>query len=499
MRGPAKHLTKGVAIYGAGDAAINIVNFVLLFVYVQGGFVSPTDYGAVLIIGALETFAKVLSRWGLDGAFMRLFHDREAGAARQKLASSMLWFMLAANSLIFGAALASSGSLSTRLFSLPGYLTPLRLMLINTFLISFTFVPFHAMRLRNEPLKYSAFAFARSIGTLVLRIVLVIVMGLHITGFYLADLIMTLVLLPWLWPWFRPFVGAVFSRAELAAALRFGFPRVPHGLAQQALDSGNKLLLSRFIPLELSGVYQNDVSVGTTGIKFFTSAFETAWAPFYYATAKQPDAKEVFRKMTTYGVAVLALLVAGTTAIAHDIVLVALTPQYLLAWRVIPIVALAVAFQGVYLLTSIGLNLTSRTIFYPVATFAAAGVGLGSGWFLMPKMGVVGAAIAFLLSCVTQAIIAFVLSQRFYPVTYEAGRLVRILSAALVSCAAALALTPAMSPLAGLLARGSLTVIFYVALLWVTGFFRPTERAFMREMIARVRRRGASPPSADAI
>ena len=87
----------------------------------------------------------------------------------------------------------------------------------------------------------------------------------------------------------------------------------------------------------------------------------------------------------------------------------------------IPFIALGMALQGVYLLTSIGLNLTSRTEYYPVATFAALIVGLGSGVILMPRFGVAGAAIAFLASTITQTSVALVLSRRFYPVTYEDG------------------------------------------------------------------------------
>ena len=488
MRGPAKHLTKGVAIYGAGDAAIQIVNFVLLSVYVKGGFLNAVDYGALLILISVETFAKVISRWGLDGAFMRFYHDRDEGPDRQRMASTIVWFMLVVDSLLVTAALAVSGRFARHMFADPQYLSALRLMLVNTFLIGFTFLPFHAMRMRDQAAAYSGFTFARSVGTVLLRILFVIVVRHGITGMYLADLTMTVILLPWLWPWVRPLLRPVFSTAELRAALRFGLPRLPHGLAQQALDGGNKILLSRYISPAQLGVYQNGTTLGTA-IKFFTSAFETAWAPFYYTTSRQPDAKQVFRKMTTYGVAVLVLLVAGTTAVARDAILVVLKPEYIGAARVIPLIATGLALQGVYLLTSIGLNLTRRTEFYPVATFAAAAVGLGSGVMLMPRYGILGAATAFLLSYLTQASVAFALAQRFYPVAYETGRLARVVAAGVAATAAGLWAVPSMPALAGLFARGAATVVTYVALLWVSGFFRPTERAFMREMIAQVRRR----------
>jgi O-antigen/teichoic acid export membrane protein len=498
LRDRLHHLTRGVAIYGAGDAAIQVVNFCLLAVYVKNGFLRENDFGALALLIAVETFAKVISRWGLDGAFMRFYGERADGLDRRRLATTIFMFLAAANVVVFTIGLALSPNIARVTIGL-AYLTALQLVLVNTFLMAFTFLPFHAMRLRNEAVAYSALTFTRSIGTLVLRIALVIGYGLGVTGYCLADLVMTLVLLPMLWPAVRPLLGGAFSLAELRTTMRFGLPRVPHGLAQQALEHGNKVLLSLFIPQALLGVYQNGTTLGTTGIKFFTSAFETAWAPFYYATARQADAKDVFRKMTTYGVAALTLLVAGTIAIARDVVLLMLTPDYLAAVPVIPLAALAVACQGVYLLTSIGLNLTSRTEYYPVAAFAAAGVGLGSGVFLMSHHGLVGAAAAFLAAYATQAVVAFALAQRFYPISYERGRLARVVVAGIVAGAAGVWALPAMPAALGVLLRGSLTVVVYVAILWVTGFLRPTERAFMREIAARFgERRRARPVAGDA-
>jgi O-antigen/teichoic acid export membrane protein len=491
VRDYVRKLGTGVAIYGAGDAAIHVVNFGLLAVYVKGGFLTRTDYGALAIILAIEAFARVISRWGLDGAFMRYYHDRGDGLPR--LASTIIWFLLAADLAIFGLALALAGVVGRAAFDDPQYIGALRLMLVNAFFMAFTFLPFHAMRMRNEALVYSSFTFARSIGTLVLRIVFVIGLQWGLPGMYLADLIVTLAILPVMWPWFRPYVGPWFSAADLRTALRFGLPRVPHGLAQQALDGGNKLLLNAYIPQAQLGVYQNGVTLGSA-VKFFTSAFETAWAPFYYSTARAPDAAIVFRKITTYGVAVLTLLVAGATAVAPDVVLLMLTPEYLPAASILPLIAVGMACHGVYLLTSIGLNLTSRTEFYPVATFAAAAAGRWSRRWVITPPGVMGAAVAFVLAYAVQAAVAFVFAQRFYPIRYEGGRLARVLGAGVLAAVVVPRVVPDLPPLAGLLVNGAATAGLYAGLLLATGFLRPAERAFLRELAGRVRARRSARP-----
>ena len=490
MRESVRHLSKGVAIYGAGDAAIQVVNLLLLAVYVKGDYLSSSDYGALALVLAVEMMAKVVARWGLDGAFMRFYHERPAGGPLEQLTSTIVWFTFAADAIVFGGLLVASGWLGARVFTESEHVLAFRLMLANTFLLCLTYIPYHLMRLRNEAVTYSAVSFARAAGTTVARIAFVIWMGWGLAGWFAADLLITLLLLPALWRWMGPLVRARFSTDDLRLVLLFGLPRLPHGLAQQALEAGNKWLLNRFIPLAQLGVYQMGFTFGTA-IRFFTSAFETAWAPFYYATSRQSGAPETFAKLTTYAVAVLTLLVALTVVAAKEIILVALAPEYLEAARVIPIIATAIALQGVYLLTSIGLNLTSQTKYYPVATFAALAVGLGGGALLMPRLGITGAAIAFLASALTQTATAFYFARRAYPISYEIGRLLRVFVAGVAASLAGLWLIPDVGPVAGLLLRPLTAMMVFVGLLASVGFLRRSERAFAAETLNALRRRRA--------
>src|SRR5262249_16974277 len=157
------------------------------------------------------------------------------------------------------------------------------------------------------------------------------------------------------------------------------------------------------------------------------SAFESAWAPFYYATVREPDAPRVFRTVTTYGVAVLALLTAGLSAVGKDAA-AAMTHGRLMApdhprWQqgsiVITWTAIGVFLQGIYLLTSIGLNITKRTQYYPVATIAAAVTNIVLNFLLIPRYGIVGAAWANGAAYGVQAALGCSFSQRFYPIQYE--------------------------------------------------------------------------------
>jgi O-antigen/teichoic acid export membrane protein len=480
-----RDLSKNMAVYGLGDVAISVVNFLLLPLYVR--YLSPGDYGVLGLLGSVEVIAKIFFRWGLDGAFMRLYYDAPDEAGRRRLASTIFLFLLATNGVLLAGSLFLSPPLARGLFETESNVGALRLVLLNMFITGFTFIPFHVLRMEQRSLEFSALTFGRSVATVILRIVLIVGFGYGVLGVVAADIIVTVGVVLVLLRHFAPLIRAELSRPLLREALAFGLPRIPHAAAQQVMAVGDKFLLAFFnVPLAQVGVYTMGVSFGLTQ-KLFLSAFEYAWAPFYYANAREPGAPRLFASVTTYGVAALALMTAGLTAIGGDIVVAMAGPAYRDAAPVVTWTAVGVLLQGVYLLTSIGLNITKQTAYYPVATSAAAAVNVVLNLALIPRFGIVGAAWANAACYAVQAAIAFGFSNRFYPVTYETGRLARVLLAAAVACLAARSLPATLPPVAGVFARGT-TVVAVMALgLWLGGFFRPEELRVLR----RVRRRPA--------
>ena len=75
--------------------------------------------------------------------------------------------------------------------------------------------------------------------------------------------------------------------------MRFGLPRLPHGVAHQIMAVSDRDILTRFVTLAEVGLYSVGASFAMA-MELFLSAFEYAWAPFYFAT-KEPDAKRDYQ------------------------------------------------------------------------------------------------------------------------------------------------------------------------------------------------------------
>lgn len=479
-----RELSKGLAIYGSGDVAVQILNFLLLPLYVV--YLSKADYGVIALLAAVEAPAKLFFRWGIDGAFMRYWYDCEDEAARQRLASTLFFFLLGVNGILLVASLAAAPSLSERLLESPGYTLALQLVLLNTFAIGFTFIPFHVLRMQNRAAQFTGLTLARSVSTLLLRLALIVGLGYGVMGIVLADVLVTAVLMVVLIRWFAPLIRPVFSVDVLRASLKFGLPRVPHGFALQIMSVADRVILQWFTTLDVVGVYAMGVSFGLVP-KIALGAFESAWAPFYYATAREADAKRVFTTVTTYGITVLALMTAGLSAIAADLLHVMTGGRFVDAAPVVVWTSIGVFFYGVYLLTSIGLNITTNTKYYPVSTAVGAAVNVGLNFLLIPAYGMLGAAWANGASYAVQSGIAYHFSQRFYPIDYEKARIARAVAAAMLAYAVA-RLLPDMPPLAGLLARGTAVIVVMGGMLWMAGFFSADELRWLNRLRQRRRR-----------
>ena len=480
MLARVKNLFGNLAIYGLGDVATSLVSLLLLPVYTR--YLTPSDYGVIAMLLTIEAIAKVALRWGVDTAFMRLYYDCADHAARQRLASTVFFFLLGANGSLVVCAIASAGWLSARIFGTTEHALLIGLVLANSFVTGFYFIPFQVMRIGERSGQFIALVFARSAGTLVVRLVLVVWAGMGVLGVVVADVIVTAVFTPILGIWFRPLLRPTFSRTVIRAALGFGLPRIPHSIANQAIGLADRYFLNAYGSLRDVGLYSIGASFGLAP-KLFLSAFESAWTPFFLGVMREPDAKRIYSTVSTYALAVPVLIVAALAAAAPDLVRLTTTEEFHGAAAVTPWIALGVMFQGVYVVGSIGLVITKRTTFYPLATGSAAAVSLLANAFLIPRHGLLGAAFANAIAYGTLAVVTVAFSWRVYPIRYEWSRLLRIAAAGIAGYLAASRMVPlSMAPLSGLFLRTAVTAVTYLGFLYLTGFFHAGELRMLKEV-----------------
>jgi O-antigen/teichoic acid export membrane protein len=249
--------------------------------------------------------------------------------------------------------------------------------------------------------------------------------------------------------------------------LRFGLPYIPASLAGIAIQVIDRPILKALTNDATVGVYTANYRLGVL-MMLVVGMFDYAWRPFFLTHAKDSDAPKLFSKIFTYFLALMMLVFLLGTMFIGDIVRIRVFGGYIIPpgyWdglTIVPVILLAYVFTGAYVNFVAGVYLEKKTKYLPYATGAGAVVNVAANYVLIPRMGIMGAAIATLLSYIVMAVVIYVPSQRFYRVEYEWGRIVRLCVASGIATGLYLALDITPATLNGFLIKSGLTAFFII-------------------------------------
>ncbi len=472
-----KTLFRHSAIYGAADVFGTLINFLLLPTLTR--HLTLTDYGTLGILLLLGVTAKILFRMGLDTAFFRIYYEQRNERDRKVFTTTIL-----ATASVIGIGLFALSTVLaepiSRLLLGSDQSKLIVLVTADTLLMGFAFVPMNLFRIEERAGYFTAATVFRNSLNVALKVLLV-VRGWGVEGVLWSDVVSSSFFVLALLPTLSRNLGLGYSTKMLKGALGFGLPKVPHGLAYQALNLADRKILDHFTTRAEVGLYHVGYMFGT-GIKFFLSAFELAWSPFVYSLLTQRDAAQTLARLATYVAAVFVgagLLIA---VLGRELLVLMTADTFHAAYPVIPVIVLAYLIQGLFTLTSIGIGISKKTYYYPVLTLAAAFVNITLNFTLIPRLGMMGAAWATVGGYVVMAALGYRFANRHYPIPFEWTRIGVIALAGGVAFAASRAAgEPSLSSV--LIKIGVLA--FYPAALLLFGFFRKGEIETLKKLIAR--------------
>ncbi|MBN2346159.1 MAG: oligosaccharide flippase family protein [Candidatus Aminicenantes bacterium] len=439
MRDKIRELTKDTAIYGISTIVGRFLGFLLVPFYTH--FISRADMGIYTNIYAYLAFLNIVYIYGMDAAFMK-YSSLAAGEEKNRTFSTA-YLAVVLTTLVLTGALFLLRSPFNALMEVPARYGKLVYYLIFILLFdTLSLIPFASLRLER---KAKTFAFVK-LGNILLNLGLNLLLFLHfrlgIEAIFIANLAASaatfLVLLPEILSRLRWRIRG----GELRRMLRFGLPYLPASLASIMVQVIDRPIVLALTDAETLGLYQTGHKLGIF-MMLVVSMFQYAWQPFFLNNAREKNAKEMFAKVLTLFVLAASILwvlvslfidnVAAMTIGAGRSLIAA---NFLPGLVVVPIILLAYLFNGIYVNLQVGLYIEEKTKYFPLVTGAGALVNVGTNLLLIPRLGIVGAALAVLASYMVMALLLQRITRRIYPVAYEYGKLGRILATVFLTAAA---------------------------------------------------------------
>ena len=461
-----KRLGKHSAIYGLGGLIQRFLAVLLLPVYTR--YLTPSDYGTVETLIALTTVLVIVLRLGMSNAFIRFYFDSKEPDQRKLVLRTSFWFTMTMATIGLLAGLLLSPEISTALFGSDG----------DSKVVAAAFVGLWAQmnweqmlalfRVEERSVAYVSASLTNIGVTIAATLTLVVALDEGALGVIVGNFIGTLVVYVALLGYRREQLGLQFDRRLFREMNRFGMPLVPSALMLWVTNFSDRFFLLKLADAGEVGLYSVGVRIASA-MALLLTAFRTAWPAFAYSIDDDREAKATYAWVLTYVMAFMAWMATGLALLSPWLVDWIAAPAFSSSSKVVGPLAFSVVLFSGYVVIAIGLGRTRRTQFNWVVTGAAAIVNVTLNLTLIPRYGMMGAAVATLAAYATMFAGMIWWAQRVYPVRYQWRR---VFTAVTVGVALVVVgkLVDAGLPVALALALG------YPLVLALAGFYLPAER-----------------------
>jgi O-antigen/teichoic acid export membrane protein len=465
-----KKLSSHILIYGLGNSGIRLVSFFLIPVYTR--YLSPEDYGILALVGMLDQILFILMNMGQSSALFRTYFAHDRPEEREAVITTSLWLILTLSFPIGLLALAMAQPLALVLTGSAGYTSWVMLGIGGVVLKTLLRMPFAVLRAREESHRYARFAFTQTAVSLVLAILFVV--GLHLggRGILLSQLTAELLLAAYLVPAMLRGLKLTFSGRDARDLLGYGIYLIPTGLFNFLLHLSDRYFLKYFSSLQAVGLYALGSRFGE--ILFFAQqAFILAWPQFLFENRKSPEAPALYARVFTYSLAVMGFLWLAVSLLAEELVKIMAAPSFHEAYRVVPWMAGAFLFQALAPVGNVGMALHRKVKYRPMVLGTSSLFNLGLNYWLVPRYGFMGAAVASFASFLLKFVLELLVGNRLYAVPYEYARIGRLVLVGVILYS--VGTLAAWNSLSTALIGKTCLLLCSPLLLYASGFFEPGE------------------------
>ncbi len=401
------------------------VAFILLPIYTRR--IPTQGYGTLELLSAFSSAVFMVLLFGLPAAVNKCFHrDCRTEERKKQLLPTALILSLP---ILFIGTIPfwyQASRISLYLLGTEADALLVRLAILGGLAFSTNTLLLAGLRAEERAAAYGVLAVVQFTSTMAFNIYFVVVMGMEAEGVLWGNLLGTCIVLPL--SLILATQGALFqlNRSLVGPLLVFGVLVLPAAASGWIIDLSDRYLLTRLAGLDEVAVYGVGYKVGMLLQLLVVWPFQLAWPAVSFSISEREDYKQTYAAMLTYLWLILAYAIVGVSIAARVFLPHIVGPGYGSAYLVVPLIALAYGLNGVHYCVSPGIHVANKTRTLAALTAMAAVANIGLNLLLIPDYGMMGAAFSTVLAFGLLAVGAIAVGQRYNPVPYEYGRILKV-------------------------------------------------------------------------
>ncbi len=421
-----KHTVKHSAIYSISNVLTKAAGIILIPIYTK--YFKPEAYGDLGMLLITITILSQILAAGQGLAVLRYNNDNQFSENKKKI-----FFTLTVTLFIMVVVFTIVSELL-----IPYVITktsnPVKfkeLFRITVYIISFTVLNIlflNKLRGDERSVAYSVIGVLKLIVSLGLTIVLIIYYNQNIEavlyGQLAGELLNFVIILPML---IREMEFKYYSKI-IPDALKFGLPLIFSAMAMNLLNGSDRYVLKYLAGARQLGLYELAYKFSGIINMFLIMPFSLTLLPVAYKYYGTEGDKRFYSKLATYFTFILTWASLLFSLLGKELIeIFSLNAEYHPAYTVVPLINISYVFFGLSMVTSLGMYLTGNTKAVAYINLFAAILNIGLNFVLIPKLGMMGAAINTLVAFIVLVVLTSYVSNKYYKIEFEIGKIILLI------------------------------------------------------------------------
>jgi len=398
---------------------------------------SVGDYGILGIVMTTILVANAVGKFGLPAWIVQFYAEFKSKNQLNIFRSTMLISSFASAAIIallfYGVSHLLLGTIFDKNIS---GLLPFISIIIFTTCTSITLTSFFRAEQRTKLYNLVNIINRYSSLTLGILLALFIVKGLY--GFYFGQVLagaMVLLVLIYMFNKNQKITSLTFSPMLFKDSVKYGFPLIWVEMGHLILNYADRYLIQLYLGSISLGIYVAGYNLSTYVTEIIMYPVNYALTPIYMnmlVNKGEEETKEFLGKAFRYFLLIMFPIVFGFIAVGKDLISILATRKYLGSVAVLPYVVIGQSIYACSLILNNGLYIRKKTYVVTSTIYFACLLNIGLNLVLIPHFGIIGAALATLISNTLYVILItyFAFKEFSFPIDY--GRIVLYLGASVV-------------------------------------------------------------------
>lgn len=388
-------ILKNTFLYSVGEILPRVLTFLLLPIYTQ--YLSPADYGVISYTHTIILFLYVLGAFSLNSYVLRFYFIHTGEEERKTLIGTAQLLIFGLNSIILGLAFLIMPFTIGRFHIQVPWEPYFRLAFIINFLDSLSIIPMVVYRVRQEALKFIALAFSRTVFTVLLTIYLVVYLKRGLLGTFQAQLY---VLIPYscTYIYIIQYYGRWRVKWEyIKEGFLFCFPLIPGAICFQLLSVSDRVIMERSVGMDQLGIY-NVACQMALALNIIIQSGYRAIEPELFSRFGKDGFFDFIKKTQSVFFSAIYIGAFSLCLFSPEIFHIMTSEAFHDGYWLVPSLMVGVIMTGQNVVYSGILQGEKRTKVIGLASVTGAAVSVLLNIILIPRFGVIAAAITSAIS-----------------------------------------------------------------------------------------------------